>query len=438
MFLRVAGRIGPAVVLIRRLVSRIGPGCASVCITKLTPVDRSTRHHRAMAKPSTTSIRSSWAQVAALRMERQHLVRRVPRERMIDIVREMVGLQAQVASAAELQLVARADDVRPDDIRDALASQRSLAKTWAMRGTLHWLAADDLVRFVLAYPTRDATGNPAWIDAFGADPAQVTRFVEEIGSVLTDEPMTRTELADAVEHVVNDPATAARLRSGWGEFLKPAAGRGLLCFGPDRGRNVTFVSPDAWLGRPVAAARSLAGDDALVAFGKLLDRWLTVFPGAGREAAARWWGVQRRPLVTSAIAAAGVDLVELDVEGTGGWVRRDDAAALAVAEVIPSVRLLPMFDSWINELPRQVDWLLPIDRHDAVHRVAGWVSAVVLVDGRIAGTWEIAGGARGNGAIEVTPFGRWRGGVREALAPEVDRIAAYLDRPLALRVGAVA
>jgi hypothetical protein len=390
-----------------------------------------------MAKPSTSSIPTTWAQVAALRMNRQHLLRRVPRARMIDVVREMVGLQAQVTSAAELQLVARVDDLRPDDIRDALSTERSLVKTWAMRGTLHWLAADDLARFVRAYPTRDGTGNPAWIKAFGADPAQVTRFVEEIGAVLTDQPMTRTELADAVDHVVHDPATAARLRSGWGEFLKPAAGRGLLCFGPDRGRNVAFVSPDVWLGRPIAAARSLAGDDAVLAFGNLLDRWLAVFPGAGREAAARWWGVQRRPLVAAAIAAAGVDVVELDVEGTAGWVRRDDAAALAVAEVTPSVRLLPMFDPWVNELPRQVDWLLPIDRHDAVHRVAGWVSAVVLVDGRVAGTWEIAGGAKARGTIQVTPFGGWRGGVRKELAPEVDRIAAYLDRPLALRIGSV-
>jgi hypothetical protein len=382
-------------------------------------------------------IATSWAQVAALRMDRQHLVRRLPPERMIDVAREMVGLQAQVTSAAELQLVARVDGLRPDDIRDALATERALVKTWAMRGTLHWFATDDLARFVRAYPTRDATGNPAWIKAFGADPAQVTRFVEEIGSVLTDEPMTRSELADAVERVVHDPATAARLRSGWGEFLKPAAGRGLLCFGPDRGRNVTFVSPDAWLGRPVATARSLAGDDALVAFGALLDRWLAAFPGAGRDAAARWWGLQRRPLVAAAATAAGLALVDLDIEGTKGWVRRDDAAALAAARIVPSVRLLPMFDPWINELPRQVDWLLPVERHDAVHRVAGWVSAIVLVDGRVAGTWEITGGARGGGSVEVTPFGRWHRGVQKELAVEVDRIAAYLDRPLTLRVGAV-
>jgi hypothetical protein len=104
------------------------------------------------------------------------------------------------------------------------------------------------------------------------------------------------------------------------------------------------------------------------------------------------------------------------------------------ATIAPSVRLLPMFDPWVNELPRRVDWLLPVERHDAAHRVAGWVSAVVLVDGRIAGTWELMGGTRG-GTIEVTPFGRLRSGVRPELTAEGDRIAAYLDRPLTIEIG---
>lgn len=99
------------------------------------------------------------------------------------------------------------------------------------------------------------------------------------------------------------------------------------------------------------------------------------------------------------------------------------------------VRLLPMFDPWVNELPRRVDQLLPLDRHDAVHRVAGWVSAVVVIDGRVAGTWEIVGGAGGGGTIEVTPFGPWRGGARAELVAEADRIAAYLDRQQAISYG---
>ena len=388
-----------------------------------------------MAMTSTAPVTTTWSQVAKLRLVRQHLLERAPREQMVEVVRAMVGLQTQVTSAAELQLVARVDGLRPDDIRDALASERSLVKTWAMRGTLHWLAADDLASFIAAYPTRDGTAAPAWVKAFGVTPGQLTAVVDEIGAVLTDRPMTRGELADAVEHAAADPAAASRLRSAWGEILKPAAGRGKLAFGPDRGRNVTFVSPDAWLGRPVAAARDLDSGRALGAFGGLMGRWLRVFPGAGRDAVARWWGVARKPRVTEAVAADGLDLVDLDIEGTKGWVRRDDRAALEAAKPVPHVRLLPMFDPWVNELPRQVDQLLPTERHDAVHRTAGWVSAVVLVDGRIGGMWEIESGKGGAGTVVVEPFYRWRGGAARELAAEVDRIAAYLDRPLSTSIG---
>jgi hypothetical protein len=387
-----------------------------------------------MSTTVTSTIPTTWARVVALRIARQHLLERAPRDRAVDVVREMVGLQAQVTSAADMQLAARVDSLRSDDIRDALAN-RSLVKTWAMRGTLHWFAADDLERFVAAYPTRDGTAKPAWVKAFGVAPEQLTTIVDEVGAVLKDVPITRAELADAVEHAAADPATAARLRSGWGELLKPAAGRGKLCFGPDRGRNVTFVSPDAWLGRPVAAARSTDPEQALVAFGALLGRWLRVFPGAGRDAAARWWGTARKPLAGEGARVAGLDLVDLDIEGTMGWVHRDDLAALEAAEPVSHVRLLPMFEPWVNELPRQVDQLLPVERHDAVHRTAGWVSAVVLIDGRVGGTWEIESCKGGAGTVAVEPFYHWRDGARRELGAEVERIAEFLDRPLSVRVG---
>jgi len=99
------------------------------------------------------------------------------------------------------------------------------------------------------------------------------------------------------------------------------------------------------------------------------------------------------------------------------------------------VRLLPGFDPFTNELPRRVDSVLSEARHALVHRTAGWVTPLVLVDGRIAGTWELrsTGGRR---AVEVTPWGRLRGGARKELSSEVDRIAAFLDRPLRVEIGA--
>jgi DNA glycosylase AlkZ-like len=218
-----------------------------------------------------------------------------------------------------------------------------------------------------------------------------------------------------------------RLNSSWGQFLKPAAGLGLLAFGPDQGRNVTFVSPTAWLGKPPKTTK-----DPIVALGELTERWLGAFPGASREAAARWWGIASRPAMSKALAAAGADVVEVDVEGQTGWVRADDVRALARRKPPTGVRLLPGFDPFVNELPRKTDAVLPVDREELIRRTAGWVTPAVLVDGRIEGTWQIGQGAKGN--LEVQPFSKLRSGAAKEIKAEADRYAAFLDRPLGVSI----
>jgi hypothetical protein len=348
---------------------------------------------------------------------------------MLDVVREHVGIQAQVLSLAELQLNARIDGLRPDDVRDALWTRRSLVKTWAMRGTLHLIASDDLSAYVAASPTRGVATTAAWLKYFGVTKAELDTLFRTVDEALGGTPRTRAELIEAVADATGRPDLAAKLRSGWGSFLKPSAARGKLVFGPDRGRNVTFVDPEAWLKTKVRPA-GRRRPDPNQALGELVERFLRLFPGADLGGIGRWWG--SRYTMKRAIEAAGLDLVHIDVEGTPALALRSDAAELAAASPFVGVRLLPGFDAYVNDLPRRIDPLLPVDRHDAVHRIAGWVSPVVVVDGRVMGTWAIEAGKRGR--IVVEPFGRWRGGARRELAPEADRIAAFLDRPLKVDV----
>jgi hypothetical protein len=376
-------------------------------------------------------ISVSWAQIASLRLARQHLVDRLPADRLLDVVREHVGIQAQVMSLAELQLNARIDGLRPDDVRDALWSHRSLVKTWAMRGTLHLIASDDLASFVAAAPTRRVATTAAWLKYFEVTTDELDTIFRTVDATLDGRPRTRAELIGAVGDATSRPDLAAKLQSGWGSFLKPSAGRGTLVFGPDRGRNVTFVDPQDWLGKPVRTAGGHRSDPN-EALGRLVERFLHLFPGADLPGIGRWWG--SRYTMRKAIEAAGLDLVSIDVEGTAGLALKSDVKDLSAMKLFTGVRLLPGFDAYVNDLPRRVDALMPVDRHADVHRVAGWVSPVVIVDGRVAGTWELASGKRGG--ITVQPFNRWRGGARQELAAEADRIATFLGRPLPVSIAA--
>src|SRR6266487_3754479 len=113
-----------------------------------------------------------WNQVIAWRLPQQCLSPRLKRQDYIKAVTCTGGIQAQVMSAAELALGARVDGLTPRDVQSALWQERTLVKTWAMRGTLHLIAASELPLYVAArslYETRN------WLNYFayyGITPAQ--------------------------------------------------------------------------------------------------------------------------------------------------------------------------------------------------------------------------------------------------------------------------
>jgi hypothetical protein len=335
-------------------------------------------------------------------------------------------------SSAELQAAARIDGLRAADVRDAIWEQRSIVKVWAFRQTLHLLTADDLAEFVVAARSLERWHRPAWLRYFDMTDAGVSEVLDAIGAVMSERPMTRVEVVDAVVARVRRPHLREHMLTGWGTFLGPASQRGRLVFGPSAGRNVAFVDPSKWLGRPIRPADDPAAADE--ALGRLIERYLEVFPGSSREMIARWWGSGRMAAVDRALGVIAASITEIDVEGTRGLLRHEDLEALAQVSPGHEVRLLPGFDPFTNELPRHVDSVLGESHHDRVHRTAGWVTPIVVVDGRVAGTWEIANGKGGAGSLVTQPFGRWRGGARQELAREVERIASFLDRPLRAEV----
>jgi hypothetical protein len=71
-------------------------------------------------------------------------------------------------------------------------------------------------------------------------------------------------------------------------------------------------------------------------------------------------------------------------------------------------------------------------RHKArVFRPQGWISPVVLMNGRMAGVWKHARKGR-RLQVEIEPFGRLPAWARTQLQAEVDSLAAFLGGELEL------
>ena len=122
----------------------------------------------------------------ALRLERHHLTDRATRGSLVDVARRLCGLHAQVLSATDLQLWARVRDHGREDLGRAFWVDRTLVKTWLMRGTLHAVPADDLPLYVGALDNRGEYAN-AWLRAFDATPKGMERLIAAIGDALDGE-----------------------------------------------------------------------------------------------------------------------------------------------------------------------------------------------------------------------------------------------------------
>jgi Winged helix DNA-binding domain len=365
----------------------------------------------------------NWRQVAAWRVHRHHLAERAPRRALLDVVADICGLHAQVMSSAELALWARVEGLRRNDVEAALWKRRSLVKTWAMRGTLHLLPAIEYPTWQAAWSTYKHFLRPSWHRAFGVTAKELDRLIAAIAKALENRCLTREELADEVARLTRNAALGAKLRESWGAVLKPASFRGQLCFGPNSGRNVTFTRPDTWL-------KVTGKKDPDAAFMQIARRFLAVNGPASREDFARWWGMSPAA-AKKRIVSLGDDVTEIDVEGSRMWILAEDFAAAARAKLSRHVRLLPAFDQYVVAATLHADDLLVGASKELVYRAQGWLSPVVLVDGRMAGVWRHERTA-GSVAVTIEPFRTQPAWVRRAVEEEALNLAAYLGRDLTI------
>jgi Winged helix DNA-binding domain len=377
-----------------------------------------------------------WAQVATWRTARHHLVERAPAKAMLDVAADIAGLHAQVMSSAELTLAARVEGLEPDAVRRALWSDRSLVKTWAMRGTLHLLPAAEFPLWQAALATRRGWEAGAWQRAF-ATREELERINDAVADALEGRLLTREELAAEVARRTGSEELGDKLRESWGALLKPAAALGRLCFAPSQGQQVRFTRPDTWLG-------GWTDHDPDEALAEVTRRFLAASGPVTREDFARWWGIPSPAKGRRLLEALGDEVAEVEVEGTAAYALAADLPGLAKAgrggrgkaggagAGSRTVRLLPAFDQYVVTATLQAERLMPGPFKARVYRPQGWLSPVLLVGGRMDGVWrQEAKGRRLLVTIEpfAGPLPAW---ARRAAEAEAERLAAWSDGELEL------
>jgi hypothetical protein len=158
---------------------------------------------------------------------------------------------------------------------------------------------------------------------------------------------------------------------------------------------------------------------------ELLVKYLKAFEPTTLQDFALWTGMYVRdakPIWQS----EAENLVPVDVEGWKSSILQSDLSDLEKAELDePVVRLLPYFDSFLlgHKSHRNI---VDQGNHKKIYRDQGWVSPVLLVDGRAQGVWSHQEN-KNNLTVRITSFSRISKAVSSRIKEEASDLGRFLE-----------
>ncbi|MER5220672.1 winged helix DNA-binding domain-containing protein [Streptomyces flaveus] len=308
-----------------------------------------------------------------LRARAQAIGGRVRETTVAAALDRVLAVQAQDLAAAALGLRARVTGLTADDVRQATDIERTAVRGWFMRGTLQLVPAAD-ARWLLGLfgPLHLALGARR-LRELGLDEALCERASKLIVKAVDGEgPLSRAELTERLTTLGVEPKGQSAFH-----LIRRTALSGLICHGPQRAGEATFVLLDDWL--PGTGPLPFAGAAAET---ELARRYRVAHGPSDAMDFAHWSGLR-------------TGVCKKAWEAVGEAPRED-------AEDIPEgdVRLLPAYDNYLLGY-RHRELSVPVAHERRVRPGGGVIRPTVMVDGWAVGTWS--GGRRGSEPV-VEPF----------------------------------
>lgn len=363
-------------------------------------------------------------QVRLLRLDAQRLVQPEAERSAASVARTLVGIQAQDQGAAALAVRARTTGLIAADIASERNHERSIVRTWAMRGTLHWIATED-VRWLLALlgPSSIAK-NRRRREQLGLDDDTCARGVRALRESLARRgPSTRDEIVDDLA------ARGIRLEGqARPHLLYVAALDGVICCGPDRGSKETYVLLDDWVPRGPTLSRETA-------LAELARRYLAAYGPASLPDFATWSGLAIGEARDTWQLIAD-EIVELDTSVGVQWILRARAKGARERRAgPPTVRLLGWFDNYLLGY-RNRELMASSGYGKRINPGGGLVHPTVVVDGRVVGTWR-SKRQRSRLELAVEPFELLSSEVARGVEAEAADVGRFLGLQSGLEIALV-
>jgi hypothetical protein len=293
-------------------------------------------------------------------------------QRPVEVVGWLGALQAQDYPGALWAIALRLPDATVAHIEGAIAD-RSIVRTWPMRGTLHFVSAEDIhwMRRLLA-PKAIAVA-AARRGALGLLESDFARcenvFLKELSG---GRQLTR----DSLYAVMSDAAVSPDNQRGM-HIIRHLAMDGLLCFGSHEGKQPSFALLNDWC----PETKVLSHDESLA---QLAHRYFTSHGPATIDDLVRWAGLNVRDVKTGIELASDV-LTRETIKGKFHWTAQGLRAA---SQTSPLAHLLPGFDEYMLGYKDRSFALAPEHANAICPGNNGIFIATIVIDGAVVGTWS--------------------------------------------------
>ena len=330
-----------------------------------------------------------------------------------EVIASLGAMQAQDYQAALWAVGLRAKEVTLPEVESAITN-RAIVRIWLLRGTLHFLAAAD-VRWMLKLLGPQIIASSAGRHRqLKLDEATFMRAEELFVEALQNGQLTRDEMFKVLEK----GGISSDGQRGY-HILWRAALKGLICFGPQKGKEQTF----ALLNQYVPKGESMKQDEAL----SELARCYFSSRGPALLEDFAWWSGLKLSDAKIALETASSRLTSETIEGKRYWMPQstpENGKDLATAF------LLPAFDEYIIGYSDRTATLEQPHFKKAVSN-NGIFYPTIIIDGKVVGTWKRTF-KKGNIAIMLSPFKALSPTQRSSIALAAKHYSRFMEMSVSI------
>jgi hypothetical protein len=324
-----------------------------------------------------------------------------------EVVRWFCAMQAQDYPGVLWSIGQRLQKPLQKDI-EVSVERREIVRTWPMRGTLHFVASEDIRWMLDLLAPRVLARSRTYYAQQGLDEKALRKGRPVIEKALERKGrLTRAELYNELK----DKGISVTEQRGL-HIIGYSALNQSICFGPREGKQQTFVLLDEW----IAKGTPLSTEEAMA---EVTRRYFNAHGPASAHDLS-WWTGFTLAEAKRGIAMVSEELVSGKVDDVQYWWKPSE---IKTSKSL-TVSLLSSFDEFTIGYKDRSHSFDPLTNKTLEKPKNGFYSPAILINGKIAGSWRRTF-LKGDVKVESTLFRKLSSAEEKALGRAIKRYSSF-------------